>query len=66
MSADKKVWGTYVHGLFGNDDFRQSWLRQLGWDAGESDSDQLPDYDRLADTVEAAIDGDLLSTIVNL
>lgn len=65
-SGDKKVWGTYVHGLFENDDFRQQWLMQLGWCHSGSVDNRLPDYDRLADAVEATIDGDLLAQILNL
>ena len=61
-----RVWGTYFHGLFTNDAFRHHWLTQLGWHRSESDGDRFPDYDRLADAVEAAIDGYLLSQIVNL
>jgi adenosylcobyric acid synthase len=66
VRADKKVWGTYVHGVFGNDAFRHQWLTQLGWCRGDSDVDQMPDYDRLADVVEAAIDSDLLAQILSL
>lgn len=28
LSADGRVWGTYVHGLFDNDSFRRAWLQQ--------------------------------------
>jgi len=66
VRADKKVWGTYVHGVFENDDFRYEWLTQLGWCRGDLDVDLTPDYDRLADVVEAAIDSDLLARILNL
>jgi cobyric acid synthase len=37
ISQNGKLWGTYVHGVLHNDDFRRSWLNQLrlakGWDA---------------------------------
>jgi hypothetical protein len=39
---------------------------QLGWCHSGSVDNRLPDYDRLADAVEAAIDGDLLAQILNL
>ncbi|MHA7963161.1 cobyric acid synthase [Paenibacillus sp. CAU 1782] len=28
-SADGKVWGTFIHGIFHNDDFRRNWLNGL-------------------------------------
>ena len=30
-SNDGKIWGCYIHGIFENPDFRQAWLRSLGW-----------------------------------
>lgn len=37
ISEDGKLWGTYIHGILHNDDFRRSWLNQLrlakGWEA---------------------------------
>jgi adenosylcobyric acid synthase len=54
-SADGRVWGCYLHGLFANEGFRRGWLRTLGW-AGEG-APQRPDpYERLADIVEAELD----------
>ena len=58
-SADGLVEGSYVHGVFGNDEFRRAWLRR----AGAASGSQL-DYsaaieqaiDRMADGVEQAID----------
>jgi adenosylcobyric acid synthase len=29
-SADGRVWGCYLHGLFHNDQFRVAWLQSLG------------------------------------
>lgn len=65
VSEDCGVWGTYVHGVFDNDDFRKQWLAQLGWQSNGLTDDRLPDYDRLADAVEEAIDDDLLAQILN-
>lgn len=67
ISPNKKVWGTYLHGLFANAAFRHQWLTQLGWQKQDQiTTTQLPDYDRLADAVEAAIDNTFLMRIVNL
>ncbi len=37
VSEDGKVMGTYLHGLFGSDEFRAKFLRSLGFNAGASD-----------------------------
>jgi adenosylcobyric acid synthase len=62
------VWGTYLHGVFEDDDFRRRWLRKLGSQphAGEADHEassffglhatRQAEYDRLADVVEAHVD----------
>ena len=63
-SADGRVEGTYVHGLFDNDDFRRAWLRRRGLGARPG----LDDYgaavdaalDALADALETALDVDAL------
>jgi adenosylcobyric acid synthase len=66
VSADGRVWGCYLHGLFANTNFRRSWLRSLGHaesaeDAGDSIDAAL---DRLADVVEVALDLKRLDAIV--
>ena len=33
-AADGRIWGTHLHGLLHNDDFRRAWLRSLGWQRG--------------------------------
>src|SRR5262245_48517366 len=55
QSADGRVWGCYIHGIFANRRFRRDWLRTLGWrDQGTSPP---PDpYDRLADHVSSNLD----------
>lgn len=66
ISADGKIWGCYLHGLFANDALRRAWLGSLGWenrsDAGGIDLDA--EFDKLADAVEAALDMTLLEQIV--
>ncbi|MEM6640915.1 MAG: cobyric acid synthase [Pseudomonadota bacterium] len=63
MSADGRIAGTYVHGMFTRDAFRAAWLRRAGavsvegFDYGAGVEDAL---DALADHVAAAIDIDAL------
>jgi adenosylcobyric acid synthase len=63
VSADGRVWGCYLHGLFGNDAFRHAWLGTLGWQARGSGQRQDP-YDRLADVVERHLDAHQLAAIL--
>jgi adenosylcobyric acid synthase len=54
QSADRHVWGCYIHGIFANQHFRRGWLRTLGW--REQSAAALADpYERLADHVESNI-----------
>lgn len=67
ISPDGKIWGCYLHGLFGNVEFRRAWLRSLGatgWSAVDQQPTLDSSLDRLADHVEAAIDVQQLETIV--
>jgi adenosylcobyric acid synthase len=65
QSADGRVWGCYIHGIFANERFRRGWLRTLGWQAhGEA---ALADpYDRLADHVEAHVGAGYLDDLLAL
>jgi adenosylcobyric acid synthase len=62
ITADGKVWGCYLHGLFGNGAFRHAWLASLGWTpAFESPAEPTVDLleaslTYLSDEVEASID----------
>jgi adenosylcobyric acid synthase len=65
QGADGRVWGCYIHGIFAGETFRRAWLRSLGWQetvplvAGDP-------YDRLADQVQAALDGRQLDRFFTL
>jgi adenosylcobyric acid synthase len=58
VSADGRVAGTYLHGLFEADEFRAAWLRDLGGVAPRRDHAAGVDaaLDALADHVEAHLD----------
>ena len=67
-SDDGRIWGCYLHGLFENERVRHAWLSTLGW---QTDGQRIsaPDryevaFDRLADAVEDALDGEKLDAIV--
>ncbi|MDP3046413.1 MAG: cobyric acid synthase [Chloroflexota bacterium] len=76
VSADGRVWGTYMHGLFQNATFRRAWLGSLhgtGMAVDTEDSDaagkgQGPSaasgVDRLADAVQVSLDMDQLKEII--
>jgi adenosylcobyric acid synthase len=69
MSDDGRLWGCYLHGLFGNRSFRHAWLATLGWqppatELGLSASDYEVAFDRLADGVASVLDIEKLDTII--
>jgi len=67
MSADGRIWGCYLHGLFANDNLRRAWLRSLGWrDAGLAPLSLEAAFDRLADVVETSLGMALLEQIIGL
>lgn len=53
-----KVWGTYIHGIFNNDGFRNSFLKSLGIEVEELSYKELlnKSIDLLADVMEKSID----------
>ena len=68
QSADGRIWGTYLHGIFEDAAFRRGWLTQLGW-RGELSASPLArrqEYDRLADAVEEAVDWPQLAHVTGL
>ncbi len=60
ITADGRIWGCYLHGLFGNPAFRHAWLTSLGWiPRGQLLTPQAQlekSLNDLADEVEAAVD----------
>jgi len=64
MTADGRVWGTYLHGVFDNDEFRRGWLNRLRSDKGlppmpvayRHRERREAAFDRLAEHVRAHID----------
>jgi adenosylcobyric acid synthase len=69
QSSDTSVWGTYLHGIFENDNFRRNWLASLGWLPGSQLSARAlreSAYDRLADIVEASVDMNAILKLMGL
>ncbi|CAN7698348.1 cobyric acid synthase [Paenibacillus sp. LjRoot153] len=64
VSLDGRVWGTYIHGILHNDDFRRAWLNQIRLHKGLTPIAQGLRYkerreaafDRLAEHVRAHLD----------
>jgi len=65
MSADGRVIGTYVHGLFGNDAQRAAWLARLGGGPSAVAHDALLEstLDRLAAHIAAQVDIDRILSL---
>ena len=80
VSADGRVWGTYLHGIFENAGFRRRWLATLGapgaqsstlahdaaHDAAHAATQRLAEYDRLADVLADSVDIDAVRQIMGL
>ena len=68
-TPDGRRWGCYLHGIFGNETFRRTWLASLGWQqppAGGPESAVQESLDRLADAVLCALDMDALQDIIGV
>ncbi|NPV86467.1 MAG: cobyric acid synthase [Anaerolineae bacterium] len=65
-SADGKIFGTYLHGIFENDHLRRAWLKSLGVSPSPVSFRMRREeaYDRLANAVEAVLDMRLLDRII--
>ncbi len=67
MSANGRVWGCYIHGLFDNTEFRRAWLQSLDWQPHNSNTISLDSaINHVADVVEAHLNMDTLHQIIGL
>jgi adenosylcobyric acid synthase len=70
ITADGRVWGCYLHGLFRNTAFRHAWLTSLGWIpknqllAPQAIDPLEKSLAYLADEVEAAVDINEIQRII--
>jgi adenosylcobyric acid synthase len=68
VDAEERVWGCYLHGLFGNMLLRRAWLTSLAEGDGAEVTDDRTyldvSLDRLADSVEAVLDMKRLEMIL--
>ena len=65
QSAEGRVWGCYIHGIFANQTFRRGWLRALGWHGQDTNQPGDP-YQRLADHVAANLDSERLDELLSV
>lgn len=72
-STDGKIWGTYLHGIFDADEFRQWFLNKLRKDKKLPISNKPPliydidaSLDRLADVLRESLDINQIKTIIGL
>jgi adenosylcobyric acid synthase len=65
---DGQVWGCYIHGIFENKTFRRAWLRSLGWQGDDSETESFVEdsFNHLADHLETSLNMDLLAEIIGL
>ena len=66
MSENGCVWGYFLYGIFGADDFRHAWLRKLGWQGtGTLQAGLLEkSLNSLAEAVENSLDMQTLENII--
>lgn len=67
-STSNIVWGTYLHNIFANDNFRQQWLTALGWTGSVMSGTEMreDEYDRLAEIVKASVGWPEIKRIIGL
>lgn len=73
-SEDGRIWGTYIHGILHNDDFRRNWLNAVrvskGWSeiAGKLKFNELreAEFDRLAEHTRRHLNMSKIYEIMNI
>lgn len=67
-SADGRIWGSYLHGIFGSDEFRKAWLATFGVSARSERTSAALDrsIDALADAVASSLDMKKLYDLIGL
>ena len=68
-SDDGQVWGSYVHGLFEQGEFRKQWLAATGFTASDGKDQRertLVSLDLLADTLERELNPDILAPLLRV
>ncbi|WNS46977.1 cobyric acid synthase [Paenibacillus sp. MMS20-IR301] len=73
-TTDGRIWGSYLHGLFHNDEFRRGWLNGLRRSKGLAQLSvtysaaalREQEFDRLADTVRKHLDMHAVYNIMGL
>lgn len=74
VDPEGRIWGTYLHGIFDNDEFRRYWLNSLrvfrGWEPIESGyryrESREAAFGRLADHVRTHMNMDAIREIVGI
>lgn len=71
ISKDRRIWGTYIHGLFDADSFRRDFLNQIRQRKGQfpllktAGFNLDKEFDKLADLLRKSLDIKLLYRILN-
>ena len=73
-SSDGRVWGTYIHGIFDNDDFRKDVLAEVRKEKGGTSGDNVSSYTdlkeggyrQLAELVRSNLDMEAICRIAGL
>lgn len=67
ITENGRIWGTYIHGIFENDEFRKAWLDSINIKSTVSNfrHERAAAYDRLADVLESSLHLSMLDSIIN-